>query len=317
MEKNLVMAARRSERGFSLLQVMVAVAVIAITSTYAVIGVRGIRNANRLQTSARTFASLAEKARLDAVRRRVSTHLEFTGPTTYEITMDFMGNGRELTRSFTLEPGVYLTDANGNSLTAEPFPYADFDWRGRTAECSMVFGLKNSDGRTSNVQIAGSGDITVNNVATNLPNVAYANVNAVVDVAPTAYVAGTQTKLNLSPCSVAGGGGGGGGGGGLPPPVGVGPGCNMSLAPTAGIIQIRRNGGSTGTFTVTVNTSGTITVTPDANLSVTPTTRSVTSGSGGTYSFSVRSVNRSRSTYPVTVSFGTCSPTIMYVKVVN
>jgi type II secretory pathway pseudopilin PulG len=317
MEQVTLVKARRGERGFTIWQVMVTLVVIAIVTTYGVIGMRGVRNANLLQNSARSFASRAEKARLDAVRRHLPTHLEFTSATTYEITMDFSGTGNEQTRSFTLEPGVYLTDANGNAITAEPFPYADFDWRGRTAECSMLFGFKNSDGRTSNVQVAGSGDVTINNVAVNLPNVAYTNVNSVVDVAPTGYVAGTDTKLNLSPCGVAGGGGGGGGGG-VPPPVGTGPGnCNLSLTPTTGIITIRRNGGSTGTFYATVNGSGTVTATPDPNLSVTPTTRSVTSSSGATVSFAVRSLNRSRSTYPVTVTFGTCSPTTMYVKVVN
>ena len=315
MEKARIVRRARGERGFSLLQLMIALAVISIISTFAVMTVRGVRNSNRLQSSVRTFASRAEKARLDAVRRHASTSVEFTGPTTYEITMDFMGVGVPQTRSFTLETGVYLTGADGNSLTAAPFPYADFDWRGRTTECSMLFGIKNSDGRTSSVQIAGSGDVTINNVAVNLPTVSYTNVNTATDVSPTAVIAGTDTRLNLAPCGVAGAGGAGGG---LPPPVSTGTGgCNLSLAPNTGIITIRRNGASTGTFTATVNGPGTITIEPNSNLSVTPLTTSVTSSTGGTFTFSVRSVNRSRSTYPVKVSFSTCTPLTMYVKVVN
>src|SRR3712207_7314175 len=41
-------------------------------------------------------------------------------------------------------------------------PWADFDWRGRTYECSAVFRMKNTRGEQTSVQIAGSGDITVN-----------------------------------------------------------------------------------------------------------------------------------------------------------
>ena len=316
MKNDRIVEARRGERGFSLLQLMIAMLIIGVITTFAILSVRGVRSSNRLQTSAQTFAGRAEKARLDALRRHATANLEFIGPNAYEITMDYTGTGVVQTRRFTLEPGVFLTDANGNALTAEPYPYVDFDWRGRATECSMLFRLKNSDGRTSNIQISGSGDITINNTATNLPNVSYTSVNAVTDVSSTASITGQGSRVNLAPCGTSGGSGGT-----IPPPVSTGGGgCSMSLAPTTGLLTIRRNGGSTATFTATVNGPGTIAIAPDPNLSVTPATVNVTSNSGGTFTFTVRSINKTRSgasPFPVRVSFSSCSPLNMYVKVVN
>jgi Tfp pilus assembly protein FimT len=294
---------------------IITVAILGVLVGLSVFGIRSARAALRLQNSARSFAQIMEKARLDAIRRRVTTHAEFTGANTYEISMDFAGNGTTQTRSFTLDTNVNVTDASGQPLASDSYPYADFDWRGRTAECNMLFNMMNERGDAVTVQVAGSGDITVNRTAvTTLPTITYTNVNSTSDIATTTVLNGNNTPLNLAPCG-SGGVGVTSGGGSVPPPVVTCTTGTMTLS--SGYVTVHRNGGSTQSINVTVTMAGTVTVTPDSNLSVTPASRTVSSSSGGTVSFTIASVTKSRGTYPVKFNFSTCTPATLYVKVVN
>jgi len=300
-------------RGFSLAQMIFTLAIIIVLSGMAVFGFHASRSAFRLNNSARDFASHLERARMDAIRRHDGANVEFTSSTTYEITMDFANNGGRQTRLFNLENGVVLVKSDGTEMTSGPYPYADFDWRGRTTECTTVFRLKNTRNDLATVQVAGSGDITLNNSAGSLPNVNYTNVNQSADVVGSIVIKGDDTRLNLSPCNSSGAAGGGGGGGGIPPPTVT---CNSTtLSLSDGLVSIRRNGASSSTVTATVSASGTVTVTPDPNLSVTPASRGfLSSGSG---SFTITSVTRTRGTFPVKFNFSTCTPATLYVKVTN
>ncbi len=104
--------------------------------------------------------------------------------------------------------------------------------------------MKNDRSDQLVVQVAGSGDITVNNTITTLPTVTYNNVNSTSDVSQSAALTGTDTKFNLSPCGSSSGGGGGGSGGTVPTPTVT---CTAgTLTASTGYITIRRNGGSTG-----------------------------------------------------------------------
>ena len=305
-------------RGFSLLQMLIVVAIVAIVVGFSVFGIRSARAAQRLQTSARVFAQTVEKARLDAIRRHDSTRVEFTDASTYEVTMDFAGNGTNQTRTFTLETGVTVTGDNGATLAAADYPYAIFDWRGRLNinECNTLFRMRNERSDQLTVQVAGSGDITVNNAVTNMPTVTYTTVSSTADVVPTATLTGGDTHLNLSPCGVSGGGGGGGGGGTTPPPPTVTCTAGTMTLSTA-YVQVSRNGGSTQTVNITVNAPGTINASPDSNLRVTPSTQTFSSSSGGTATFTVASINKNKGTYSVKFNFATCTPATLYVKVVN
>jgi len=298
---------------------LITLAVIAVMASISVIGIRSARAGVRLQSSARAFAQNVEKARLDAIRRRSTTHVEFTSANTYEITMDFTGSGTGTqTRAYTLDTNVALAaDADGAAISAGTtnYPWADFDWRGRTGQCNMLFSLTNERGDITVVQVAGSGDITVNRSAiTTISNVTYTNVNSTSDISPSMVLNGNATPLNVTPCG-SGGVGLTGSGGTVPPPVVTCTGSTMSLS--TGYVTIRRNGGSTQTINVTVTAAGTISATPDSNLSVTPATRSVSSSSGGTYTFTVSSVSKTRGTFAVQFNFATCSPATLYVKVTN
>ena len=289
---------------------IIAVGIMTIIAGFSVYGIRSGRSAMRLNNSARGFAQAAERARLDAIRRRTTTHIEFTDSNTYEITMDFTNTGSATTRTFTLDTGVVVTDDAGVTLTSasDSLPYADFDWRGRTYECNMLFRLKNDRSDRLVVQVAGSGDISVNSAITGLPTVEYANVNATADVNPSASLTGTDTKLNLSPCgtssTVPSGGGGGGGGGGTG-------GCAAGSFSTSTnyISDLKRNGGNTRTVTVTATAPGSITFSADTNsLSITTTGQpNFTSPSGGSVTYTVKSISKTIATLPIKFYYSSCS----------
>lgn len=302
------------ERGFGLLQMVVALAVAGVVTGIAVFGIRGARSSMRLYNSARVFAQAAERARLDAIRRRTTSFVEFTKTGTYEVTMDFTGTGTEQTRAFTLDSGVFITDADGNALPddSDAMPYALFDWRGRTGQCNMLFNLKNDRGDRVAVQIAGSGDITVNSGGTNVPVVSYTPVSATADVNPTAALYGDNEKMNLCPCNTTCTGGTTTGGGGGPPPPQQCIAGQMTPSTTY-ISDLRRNGLNTRTVTISVTGPGTITITPDStgNLSVSPSaTQNITSSSGGSVAYTIRSVTKSVGTFNVTFSYSNCSTTV-------
>lgn len=279
-------------------------------------GIKASRSSTRLGNSARAFAQMAERARLDAIRRRTTTHIEFTDSNTYEVTMDFTNSGSPTTRTVTLDPGVVVTDDTGTTLTSssDSLPYADFDWRGRTYECNMLFRFKNDRSDRLIVQVAGSGDISVNSAITGLATVGYTNVNATSDVNPSATLSGNDTKLNLSPCgstsTVPGGGS----------CTNCSQGCAAgTITPsTIYISDLKRNGGNTRTVTMTVTAAGNITAVPDSsgNLSVSPSAaQSITASSGGAVTYTIRSITKSMGTFSVKFYYSSCNNAAVTVNV--
>ena len=135
------------KNGFTILQMIVTIAIIAIVTTFGVLGITTARAEFRLQNSARLFASYVEKARADSVRRHASpgseAYVETFGPgsTTYAVTMDF-GSGTVETRSFPLETGLSF-ETIAKRVT--------FDWRGRIPKRGCfkysVAALQESSGR--------------------------------------------------------------------------------------------------------------------------------------------------------------------------
>lgn len=153
----------RRQHGFTIMQMVITIAIIAVVSTFGVIGIRTARAEFRLHNSARLFASYIEKARADSVRRHAasgsesSVEISGAGATAYTITMDF-GTGTVETRTFQLDPGLeFSTDALK----------VTFDWRGRlTVPCpvtkSCVFQVFSQALQYAvPVDVSGSGDITV------------------------------------------------------------------------------------------------------------------------------------------------------------
>jgi prepilin-type N-terminal cleavage/methylation domain-containing protein len=176
------------QRGFTLLQVIVVLALIGILTAFGTIGVVKGRAHMRLAGSARTFAGLAEKARADSVRRHAMgaamSNMQLLTTTSYSVTLDFDTNGvidASDTRTFNLDTNVsFDPHFVGTSIT--------FDWRGRsvTGHVNPILLLTGPAEGVALITISGSGDITLNSEGFpdgSIPDVAL-NGNPTGDIRP-------------------------------------------------------------------------------------------------------------------------------------
>ena len=174
----------KPQRGFTITQMVITLAIIAIVSTAGVLGIRTARAEFRLQNNARLFATYIEKARADSIRRHAGSGQESSietfgpGSTTYAVTMDF-GAGTVETRNFDLESGLTFSTI-AKKVT--------FDWRGRIAEAWVFQIFSEFLARSLPVDVSGSGDITVGEQHFPdqlIPPVELAEVTGDVDSTPT------------------------------------------------------------------------------------------------------------------------------------
>jgi type II secretory pathway pseudopilin PulG len=294
----------KCEQGFSLLQLIVVVAVVGIISAFAVIDIRQSREALILQNSVRQLAGLIEKARLDAVRRHVmdgTSQVVFDSNTSYNVTMDFDGSGTPYTRNYRLLGDIEIP-------AGSPLPSISFNWRGRTSACTNTFAFQNSSGGLQSwVDVSDAGDVTINSDVDILPSVSFATVSTTGGIAPSTVVTGAGTHANVLDCDTTTSGTAG------PPVTGNGSGgCTLTVNPSS--LSIKKNGGTTGSIVVGANTSGTVNASGPANLRILPATRSITANSSTT--FSVTSLNATRGTFAVNFA-SPCTTVTTLVKVTN
>lgn len=153
-----------AQRGFSMMQLIVTLAVVSVVSGLAVMGIASARQRIRLTNSSRVLASWAEKARVDSVRRHPTDPAQMSGievlnKTTYRVKMDFDGDGTVETRDITLDEGV--------EFATDPIALV-FDWRGRlvdleTTDIKVSIALQWGDDADDQrlVDITRSGDVTL------------------------------------------------------------------------------------------------------------------------------------------------------------
>jgi Tfp pilus assembly protein FimT len=170
-------ARRRGEAGFSITEIVVLMAIVAIVSSLAIVRISSGRDHIRLTNAAREFANYAEKARIDSIRRHASgssvAAVKVDSTTTYQVFMDFDYNGTPTWRTFTLPDGVTfnaaeVTDSAGTvtNVTAPPVTFS-FDWRGRSATSNRLT-FKNTRNQTSVVGLTVAGELSLDRQALTL-----------------------------------------------------------------------------------------------------------------------------------------------------
>ncbi|HEY0764405.1 MAG TPA: hypothetical protein VGD61_18660 [Pyrinomonadaceae bacterium] len=155
----------RTRNGFSTIQLLITVAILAIITAFGVMGITRAKASIRLSGAAREYASYVEKARIFSIRNHANDAAERAtitindNKTSYTVTMDLDGDGDMDTRTIPLPDGV----------TFDTVETIAFDWRGRTwntvgglamSNAQVSIRLKNSTGSVS-VDVTGSGDVTV------------------------------------------------------------------------------------------------------------------------------------------------------------
>ncbi len=190
-----------TQRGYSMMQLLVTLAVVSVVSGLAVMGIASARQRIRLTNSSRMLASWAEKARVDSVRRHPTDPAQMSGievlnKTTYRVKMDFDGNGTVETKDITLDEGV--------EFATDPIALV-FDWRGRlvdldTTEIKVSIALQWGDDPDDQrlVDITRSGDVTLDSdvYLDDIPNVNAIEARSGVDSGSTL---GANNNPNATP----------------------------------------------------------------------------------------------------------------------
>jgi Tfp pilus assembly protein FimT len=122
----------RRERGISVVELLIVVAMIGVVVAFAVMQIAGAQRAMRLTNSAREFMSWLEKARLDSMRRSPTStdemaRVEITSANSYTVYIDQNGDG-------TLDSGRTMTlpASEGMGFSGINVPLKiHFNWRGR------------------------------------------------------------------------------------------------------------------------------------------------------------------------------------------
>jgi Tfp pilus assembly protein FimT len=291
----------KQEAGFSLLQLLLVVAIAGVVSAFAIMRIQSSQQALNLQNSVRQLAGHIEKARLDAVRRHGTSSVIFANNSAYDVTMDFDGSGTTHTRRYTLQGDIAIP-------TGSPLPSISFNWRGRTSACTNTFAFQNSTGGLQSwVDVSDAGDVTVNSDVDVLPAVSYATVSTSAGVSSSTVVNGTGAHNNTLDCDSAASATAG------PPVTGNGSGgCKLIVNPSS--LTVKKNGSTTGTVVMTSNTAGTLTTSSPVNIRVSPATQSISAN--GSASFSVTSLNNTRGTFALNFTTS-CTTVTSLVKVTN
>lgn len=123
-------------RGFSVLELLIVVAMVGIVAGFALIQIVRANDQMNRANAAQQFASYLEKARLDSLRRHPTTPAQMAQVSIinagfYSVTIDSTGDG-------TLEaPLVISLPANSGFQFNGPFPRTIyFNWRGRTVDAA-------------------------------------------------------------------------------------------------------------------------------------------------------------------------------------
>ena len=291
----------RGEEGFSLLQLLMVLAIAGVVSAFAIIRIQSGKDALNLQNSVRQLAGHIEKARLDAVRRHGTSSVVFANNTAYDVTMDFDGAGTTYTRRYTLQGDISIP-------TGSPLPSISFNWRGRTSACTNTFAFQNTTGGLQSwVDVSDAGDVTVNSDVDILPTVSYATVSATSGVSSSAVVTGTGAHNNTLDSDTTTTGAAG------PPVTGNGSGgCKLIVNPSS--ISVKKNGGTSATIVLSSNTAGTLTTSSPVNIRISPATQSISAN--GSASFSITSLNNTRGTFALNFTTS-CTTVTSLVKVTN
>jgi type II secretory pathway pseudopilin PulG len=146
---------RKREVGASLIDMLIALTIMAIVTSVAVVNITAARAAMRLSNSAQVLSAYLDKARLAAIRCHCATTLQISSTGSYTITAPL--------RNATIDTVTFPLEQNVN-FSGLMLPLTiTFDWRGRP-DNDYHLTLSNTSG-TRTVDLSGGGDVKINSTS--------------------------------------------------------------------------------------------------------------------------------------------------------
>jgi len=162
-----------SAAGFSLVEMLIVIAIIGVLSAVALFNFQRSNRSFDVSGGTRNLAAYLEKARVDAVRRHVtdgSARVDINSATSFTANIDF-GSGVATARTINLPVGTTLSYTLPPAATAiDPATTpisVTYDWRGRTAT-TVLFRLTDSIAGvdSSTVVVGPAGDLSTDSTVT-------------------------------------------------------------------------------------------------------------------------------------------------------
>lgn len=289
---------RQSERGFTLIQMMIVAGIVVILTAVAVTNFATVRQRVILNNAAQEVTRYLEKTRTDSVKRHAAAtaqaSVQVLNASSYRVIMDFNGDGAIGTneaRTVTLPTGITF-----NVTPAAP-PAVSYDWRGRLTANNRIT-LQNTAGTQINIDLSGGGDITTNGATLTLPTITSTPY-------PTPATASTVSTPTPTPSP-------------SPPPPSGAPECYVDTDVTS--VTVRKSGLTTGYITVTQDQygkAGSISVTYNSSdINVSPST--ATLDSLGNIQLAIKDVKGGGKDYTTTFTIDhPCGQKVINVTVIQ
>jgi prepilin-type N-terminal cleavage/methylation domain-containing protein len=178
-----------SAAGFSLLELLIVVALVGIVCAMALLGFQKSNRSFRLTGATRILSANLETARVDSVRRHGGASININSATSYTVNADFDGTGTSTARTINLPDGTTLSyslpPANTSiNPSATPLTIA-YDWRGRSGTTALITVTDSTAGvGSSTVAVGQAGDVSTDTtvtgpVTTPTPQVAVSTTTAI------------------------------------------------------------------------------------------------------------------------------------------
>ena len=157
--------------GFSLVELMIVIAVVGILSAITVVSFQKSSRSFKVSGATRSLSAYLEKARTDSVRRHGGASIDINSASSYTANIDFSGTGTTTARTISLPAGTtlrYTLPPATTSIDPSSTPITiTYDWRGRATSTVLLTLTDSTAGVPSSTVVVGpAGDLSTDTTVT-------------------------------------------------------------------------------------------------------------------------------------------------------